>query len=124
MPLKEFSHKNQQKFTIIFSSLLKLQEKCHNSSHFPSLMEILRTNCTDIEESSTTTTQITTIPTEEPSCGDICDLEEQNSILKIKIEEMDANMNEKLTELSQENSQIKEMLNEVLEGILELSSRP
>ena len=105
----------------------------------------LRTNCTDIEEPSSTTTQITTIPTEEPSCGDIndviCNLEEQNQILmqqnseiKLQVEDMsgtindlvekNAEMSEKLVELSEENSQIKQMLNEVLEGILELSTRP
>ena len=33
-------------------------------------------------------------------------------------------INEKLADLSQENTQIKQMLNEVLEGILELLTRP
>lgn len=87
----------------------------------------MRTNCTDIDD--TTTTPITT--TEELSCGNsdeiICDLQGQIKELKDEVTEIKSINNEmigKLAELSQENAQIKRKLDEVLEGILELTTRP
>lgn len=67
-----------------------------------------------------------------PSCDTnlvICNLQDQNKILMQQNEEIKLSMavqnsevNEKLEELSQENLQLKQMLTEVLEKILELSS--
>lgn len=129
-----------------------------NPSEIPFLIEHLRTNCSDIEIPTSTTTEIVT--TEElPSCTDmdeiICNLQEQNIILmqqneeitskivemsmtmdelsasnsdmKIKLEEIsskNSKTNEKLEKLSHENSVLNQKLDEVLEGILELSTRP
>ena len=80
--------------------------------------------------------------TEELTCGDsneiICDLQEQNQALmamnaemKEEINELRVEMGEKFAELSDENSQlsqenaeIKQKLDEVLEAVLELSTRP
>lgn len=86
-----------------------------------SLIEHLRTNCTDIK----------------PSCGDtneiVCNLQEQIKEMKIEVTEIrtiNEEMSEKLIELShsnaqlsEENAQIKLKLDEVLKGIEELLAR-
>lgn len=121
----------------------------NNTAEIQVLINHLSTNCTDIEITTTTTPLTTTLSTtpmttttEQSSCGDtneiICDLQEQNQILietnaemkeeimnlNSKIDDMSTSMEEKFNELSQENAQMKQKLDEVLEGILELSTRP
>ena len=52
---------------------------------------------------------------------------EQNLAIDLKMEKIDIKnkeMNEKLEILSQENSLMKNKLDEIIEGILELSTRP
>jgi hypothetical protein len=94
-----------------------------NSVQLPALIEHLRNNCTDIEITTSTTEITTTVPetitttTQEPSCGDlnevVCHLQEQNEILMAQNEELE----EKVKILDKK-------LDLVLEGILELSTRP
>lgn len=118
-----------------------VNQLANNPVQFQALINHLRTNCTDIDDS--TTTQSTTISTtEEPSCGNsdeiICNLQVQNEALmamnlemKVEINELRIEMGDKLAELSNQNSQlsqenveIKQKLDEVIAGILELSTRP
>jgi hypothetical protein len=102
-----------------------------SANQMPELIEVLRTNCTDIEEetttTSTTTLATTTIPSttvEAPLCGDlnevVCNLQEQNQILM----ENNEKMTEKLEALAEENTEIRKILAEIMQGIVELSSRP
>ena len=83
----------------------------------PPLIDHLRTNCTDIE-----------VTTEEPSCGDfneiICELQEQNLILMAKNEEMKEEIQVLNTKVDEMSTNMDKKLDEVLEGILELSTRP
>jgi uncharacterized coiled-coil DUF342 family protein len=101
---------------------------------------------------TTTNQNLPTTTPENPTCGNlneiICELEEQNQfliqqnsemkseILEIRNENLEAkeklnqisednsNMNEKLNQLAQENSEMKEILTEIMQGILDLTSRP
>jgi hypothetical protein len=125
-----------------FGNNFCVQKVATTRADIPSLIEHLRTNCTD------TTEEITSTPS-EPTCGDVneivCRVEQNlmklNSELieiseqltkdneemglifdKIYLENVETN--EKLGELFLENSKIKNMLDQVLEGILELSTRP
>jgi hypothetical protein len=97
----------------LFENNYCINLRAQNAEEVQEIIETLRNNCTDIET--------TTIPS---SCGDtneiVCQLQEQNQILIANNEEM----NGKLDVLSEENSQIKLLLEEVLEGISELQNRP
>lgn len=98
-----------------------------------SLIANLRTACPDDQTTTptTTTTVSSTTSTEGPSCGDanevICQLKEQNEILMEQNAELKEEINaanEKIDEMQEELSEMKKIMNEVLEGIIELSTRP
>lgn len=116
-----------------FISNICINKSVTTATQIPSLIEVLRTNCTDIEDDTTTTT--TEIPsttgssteistTENPTCDNInevvCNLQEQNEILL----EKNLEMNSKIDELTEKNDKITEKLEEIMFEILQLSSRP
>lgn len=106
-------------------------------SQITDLKEILRTNCTDIDNTTTTTeiTSTTTISTtnQQPKCdiGDmedfVCGLEEEIQYLKEKDENLQSQvdaLNEQNSFLLNENEDIRAILIELERMIIELSSKP
>jgi hypothetical protein len=105
----------------------------YNSTELAALIETLNNNCTDSE---------TTTTTPEPACGDtnevVCNLQEQNKEILAKNQILivkNANLEEKVEQLVADNEELKlkienmqtemnEKFDQVLEGILELSTRP
>lgn len=123
-----------------------------SNSQMPLVIKQLREYCVDIETTTTSATtstltsttrgnNTTTTSTEKQSCGDICNLEEQNKFLMQQNEEIKINMDAmtvqnveltiKVQELATKNTELdtkiddlRKKMKEVLEGILELATRP
>lgn len=80
------------------------QEVFGSSSEIPALIEVLKTNCTDFD-TTTTTTEIWTTP-----CGDVCSIQTQNQILIEKNSNLETKIGNLEAKIDNLMSKVEELL--------------
>lgn len=111
-----------------------VNQRAYNSSQITQLKETLRTNCTDIaQETTTQSTTISTTSNQPPRCeiddieDFVCGLDEEIKFLKGKDEKLQTevdNLNEKNSFLIAENQEIRAILLELEQMLIDLTITP